>query len=571
VTKILRINGTRLTDVINGTGGNDKISAGRSEDTIIGGLGNDKIDGGEGVDIAVFSGRYENYLLSFARNGNLKGTVLGADGFDDLKNVEFLHFDNAIYDVANNVVHFLNRPPVVSGPVLVDVVEDGSMSVVDALANASDPDAGTVLQVVNVSASLPSGLIYDPDTLSFTFNPAGGAYQYLAADETATGTVSYGISDGQTTTPASASWTVTGSNDAPVITDEIFGEPEFGETSAELHATLLFDDVDLSDVHSVQVIPHAASGYAGTFTATIGSDSTGIGSGSVALAFTVTFAEVEALGPGQHPQTYTIEVSDGQGGIATTDVTIPLGQGGENVNHEPNLFVDASRPTDTPFGVVGDNPGAGSLIHAEGTLSFSDEDTFDHHSAFAVREPGAWGELFAFVTQDTTAGMGGVLSWHYQVETAPFVRGLGQGEFHQDSFTVFLTDNKSVVEQDVLVTINGNNDRPVNGGPASSDFLLSINTPITISGSFGFNDFDTTDLHSVRVVKEGGSAPFGDFDVTLEQGSFTTGSGGLVRWSYAVDPTDGFPGIGNESFQIIVEDQHGASDFSVIRVFYDVL
>ena len=42
---------------------------------------------------------------------------------------------------------------------------------VDALANASDVDHGTVLSVVNVSA-LPPGITYDAATHSFSIDPA---------------------------------------------------------------------------------------------------------------------------------------------------------------------------------------------------------------------------------------------------------------------------------------------------------------------------------------------------------------------------------------------------------------
>ena len=38
------------------------------------------------------------------------------DGAGTLKNVEFLQFKDAIYDVMNDVVYILNQPPVTKGP-----------------------------------------------------------------------------------------------------------------------------------------------------------------------------------------------------------------------------------------------------------------------------------------------------------------------------------------------------------------------------------------------------------------------------------------------------------------------
>jgi VCBS repeat-containing protein len=93
--------------------------------------------------------------------------------------------------------------------------EDGSTSTLDALANASDADHD-VLTVVNVPTLLPDGVCYDTDTHSFTLDPSVAAYQHLAQGEQITVAVNYGVSDGDAVTQASVSWTVTGTNDAPV-------------------------------------------------------------------------------------------------------------------------------------------------------------------------------------------------------------------------------------------------------------------------------------------------------------------------------------------------------------------
>ena len=95
-----------------------------------------------------------------------------------------------------------------------NATEDGLAVTLDALANASDPDAGTSLSVVNVPATLPAGVTYNPTTHAFALDPSNAAYQHLAAGATQVVTVSYGVSDGTATTGASVSWTVTGTNDA---------------------------------------------------------------------------------------------------------------------------------------------------------------------------------------------------------------------------------------------------------------------------------------------------------------------------------------------------------------------
>jgi len=113
-----------------------------------------------------------------------------------------------------------NDAPVVSGAVTGTATEDGAASVLSALGNASDVDVGDALDIVGLPATLPAGVSYDAATRSFTLDPTDAAYQSLRAGATTTVTVSYGVSDGTATTPASVSWTVTGTNDGPTANDD---------------------------------------------------------------------------------------------------------------------------------------------------------------------------------------------------------------------------------------------------------------------------------------------------------------------------------------------------------------
>jgi hypothetical protein len=75
-----------------------------------------------------------------------------------------------------------------------------------ALDGAPKPSA----TLVNLPASLPDGVTYDPATHSFTLDPGAAAYQALGAGESVTVSVDYGVVDGATTTAAEVAWTVTG-------------------------------------------------------------------------------------------------------------------------------------------------------------------------------------------------------------------------------------------------------------------------------------------------------------------------------------------------------------------------
>src|SRR5215203_4421804 len=98
------IKGTKGSDLtLTGTNGNDHIQGLDGNDFITGGMGNDDIDGGKGVDTAFYSGSFDDYIISVKGTGNDKvtvsDTVSGRDGADSLKQVEFLQFADATYNV----------------------------------------------------------------------------------------------------------------------------------------------------------------------------------------------------------------------------------------------------------------------------------------------------------------------------------------------------------------------------------------------------------------------------------------------------------------------------------------
>jgi VCBS repeat-containing protein len=230
--------------------------------------------------------------------------------------------------------------------------------------------------------------------------------------------------------------------------------------------TLSFSDADPTDVHVVpSPVPGSATGYVGIFTAAKHVDSTGGGTGTVDLKFSVALDDLQALPPGPHPQTYTITVTDGRGGTVSTTITIPLGDdggGGGGGGHDPVIFVAAG---DSDGITVVDNAAISPHIR-QGTLSFSDQDIQDSHFASAIVQSvdpsGAWGTAFAFVSPDTTgSGTGGKISWNYQVGEFPKVQALGLGESHFEEITVALDSPGEHVTHDVMVHIVGSNDAPV--------------------------------------------------------------------------------------------------------------
>jgi hypothetical protein len=74
-------------------------------------------------------------------------------------------------------------------------------------------------------------VVFDERTATFKLDPTDPSFQKLAQGETLVVTIVYGINTGVETVPARVSWTVKGSNDAPVARDDrLAGISEKGAT-----------------------------------------------------------------------------------------------------------------------------------------------------------------------------------------------------------------------------------------------------------------------------------------------------------------------------------------------------
>ncbi|MFC7739409.1 VCBS domain-containing protein [Roseomonas sp. GCM10028921] len=143
--------------------------------------------------------------------------------FTSVDKVEFIpkvgSISGGYFGLDDLAMRFTNEAPVVSGAVTGSATEGAAGVTLNALANATDADDATTMSVVNLPTDLPAGVTYEAATHSFTLDPANAAFQHLAADSTQVVTVNYDVSDGTATTPASVSWTVTGTNDAATMTE----------------------------------------------------------------------------------------------------------------------------------------------------------------------------------------------------------------------------------------------------------------------------------------------------------------------------------------------------------------
>jgi VCBS repeat-containing protein len=187
-----------------------------------------------------------------------------------------------------------NDAPVITGAVSGNATEDGAAVTLNALANASDVDDNTTLSVVNVPVSLPAGVTYDAATHSFTLDPSAAAYQHLAQGQSLDVTVNYGVSDGLATTAASVKFTVSGTNDIPVISGTASGTVQEDTNvlaNGKLFTSGALTIVDADQGQSSFQAHNAIAGTYGTFTLDT--------SGAWTYSVDNSLAVIQALNTGQ--------------------------------------------------------------------------------------------------------------------------------------------------------------------------------------------------------------------------------------------------------------------------------
>src|SRR4029079_15221054 len=90
-----------------------------------------------------------------------------------------------------------------------------------------------------------------------TLDPSDAAYQHLAQGQSLDVTVNYRVSDGTATTHASGRFTVSGSNDAPLVSGAVSGNASEDGAALTLNALASASDVDDSTSLSVVNVPGA--------------------------------------------------------------------------------------------------------------------------------------------------------------------------------------------------------------------------------------------------------------------------------------------------------------------------
>ncbi|RYD68314.1 MAG: tandem-95 repeat protein, partial [Sphingomonadales bacterium] len=369
--------------------------------------------------------------------------------------------------VATITVTGANDAPVVSSVVSGTAVEDGASTTLNALATASDVDAGTTLTVTNIG-TLPAGVTYDAAAQSFTLNPA--AYQALAAGQTSIVTVTYDVTDGTASVATSAKWTVTGTNDAPTVSGAVTGTATEDGSSVTLDALTNASDVDSGNTLVVTNV--------GTLPAGVTYD-------AAAHSFTLNPANAayQSLAAGQTAEvvvSYT--VSDGTASVPQTAKWVVTG-----TNDGPVAVADTNTVTEdaTITGSVATNdsdvdsatltytlnaPVAGLTINSNGTYSFD--------AANAAYQSLSQGQTQSVVANYTVIDGSGLTATATLTIT---VTGTNDGP-------VAVADTNAVAEDATITGSVAANDSDAD----STTLTYSLNAPVTgltfnADGTYSFN------------------------------------------------------------------------------------
>jgi Ca2+-binding RTX toxin-like protein len=96
------LTGNAAANVLAGGGGDDGLFGGDGNDVLEGGAGADTLEGGAGADTARFDGLSTDYSVTNNLDGSFTLTDLRAgtpDGTDVLRGIEFLEFDDGLFDI----------------------------------------------------------------------------------------------------------------------------------------------------------------------------------------------------------------------------------------------------------------------------------------------------------------------------------------------------------------------------------------------------------------------------------------------------------------------------------------
>ncbi|WP_187782162.1 Ig-like domain-containing protein [Gimesia chilikensis] len=381
----------------------------------------------------------------------------------------------------------VNDAPTVSAPVVSASNEDAGGFSVNLLDNASDVDTNdtlTIQNLVQTNAGNAGGIT--PSGTSLSVDPS--FYSYLSVGESEVITYSYEVIDGNGgVVSQTASITIDGRNDAPIVSMGVESIPTEDDGVYALNLLSHASDIDQSDTLLVA-----------NLTKTSGDDSGIVVNGNL---LQITPNAYNSLAAGETAVIeYSYNVIDGNGGSVAQTATITV----LGVNDDPTASIL------TITSAVTEDDGSYSIDLLQ---NVSDDDTTDVLSATNIVkfsgnnvgitvngnsldiDPSAYGYL--------AAGEDAVIVYHYDVTDS----------------------NGGTVQLIASITISGANDAPVAAPDAfgtNEDTVLNGGNVLDDNGSGADSDIDASNTISVTGISDGGGAGSVGSAFTLVSGAVVT-------------------------------------------------
>jgi VCBS repeat-containing protein len=312
------------------------------------------------------------------------------------------------------------------------------------LVSAAGTPVGTTLGSLSAVKNIDTTGTGTGGQLTWNYSAPSSALAYLGEGQTKVESFTITLNDQQGgLITKQIDVTITGTNEGPVVGTQVLSgalveqiTPSGVRTQS---GSIQFTDVDLSDTHVASSAPLGST--LGSLTASIGSDTTGTGTGGqLNWQYTVNASAVEYLVANQNKiETFTVTLDDQHGGQVTRQVNITI----TGTNDAAILGSAVANLVETDV-----------QLTTSGTLSISDVDTGQAH----------------FNAQSNTAGNYGNFSiaangaWSYA--TAGALNNLAEGQVVTDVFNVTSVDGTST---SVTVNITGTAD-----GPTATDDSNSL-------------------------------------------------------------------------------------------------
>ncbi|MET3843465.1 VCBS domain-containing protein [Bradyrhizobium sp. OAE829] len=550
------------TTTLTGTSGSDNYVGGSGNDYLSGGAGGDRLNGGSGADTL--------------DGGSGFDTVLGGSGADTLIYRAWENqykIGSQVYGVGTTVGQMA-----FSG---YDIYDGGN-------GNAAQGTAEIDTLVINLS---------NAQLLNTTFMAALNAeitqFQAFMAANTNKNTGQAGQAEFTFTSinlKVSAIEKVSVALDptSPKGVDDINGldlvreagvgpgnAPFAGDCSAA--GNVLTNDTDSDNGQASLVVSGVRTGpeYGAGTGGTVGTALVGIygsltlnANGTWTYALNNMDADTNALADGVTvTEVFTYTVQDPNGLTDTAQLTITI-MGTNDIVSITSGAQSGAVVEDAPT-----TPNPSDSLDANGTISFTDVDLSDGHTASFVAAPANATSLGTFslgaVSEAANAANGSV-GWSYALNNSAS-QYLADGQSVTETYTVTVNDGHgSTTTQNVVVTITGSNDvvsvtSGVQSGTVVEDALTTPNPSdsLNANGTINFTDVDLSDGHTVSfAAAPANMTSLGTFSLGAVSEAVNAASGS-VGWSYALNNSasqylaDGQSVT--ETYTVTVNDGHGST------------